>query len=308
MSQQTLEINSVDDHRIFLRQWLTASNIQAKGVIHIAHGMAEHSGRYNETATSFARAGYNVVAHDHRGHGHSANKDALGLYARKNGWHLLKHDMHNVQSYIANEFSTLPVYILGHSMGSFITMAYLMDNPLPLAGTILSGSNFDDVIKFKVLKTIVKGEKLRLSPLGKSAIIEHLSFGSFNRPYEPSVTGFDWLSRDPDTVKAYVEDELSGFFCTCQLWDDLLTGLIHISSEKNIKKIPTDLPIYLFAGTDDPVGNYGKGVQRLAQKMLLTGHSNVSCRLYKGGRHEMLNEINKKEVLGHIIHWLKTQN
>jgi alpha-beta hydrolase superfamily lysophospholipase len=308
MSQQTLEIKSVDDHRIFIRQWLTASNIEAKGVIHIAHGMAEHSERYKETALSLVRSGYHVVAHDHRGHGHSAKKEELGLYAMKNGWSLVKQDMRAVQSYIASEFSDLPVYILGHSMGSFITMAYLMDNPLPLAGTILSGSNYDDIIKYKALKSIVKGEKFRIGPTGKSPIIEHLSFGSFNRPYEPSEKGFDWLSRDPETVKAYLDDDLSGFFCTCQLWDDLLSGLIHISSEKHIKKIPADFPLYLFAGTEDPVGNYGKGVRRLAQKMLSTGHSNVSCRLYPGGRHEMLNEINKKEVLSHIIHWLKAQS
>ncbi len=306
MKQEEISLSAKDGHCIFLRSW-KPSRKKIKAVVQISHGMAEHSERYTETARQLCDAGFMVYAHDHRGHGHSKNDLVSGLYSKKNGWALVKSDLNQVHEYIAENKPDLPLFLLGHSMGSFISMAYLIDFHPNLAGVILSGSNYDKPIKYRVLKPIIKAEKLRLGIEGKSKLIEFLTFGHFNKKVKNPSTPSDWLSRDPNEVNKYLNDEHCGFICTNQLWDDLTDGLIDISSTTRLKDIEANLPIYLFAGAEDPVGDHGKGVRRLVHQLIGSGHTDVTYKLYPNGRHEMLNETNKENVVKDLIDWLTTK-
>lgn len=306
MKQDEIILPAADGHSIFLRRW-KPSRKKPLGIVQISHGMAEHSGRYSDTARQLCAAGFIVFAHDHRGHGHSMNELPSGMYAKENGWSLVKNDLDLVHSHISQEYPKLPLFLLGHSMGSFISMSYLIDYNPKLAGVILSGSNYDHPIRYQALKPIIKAEKIRIGATGKSPIIEFLTFGSFNKGISNPKTHFDWLSRSSSEVDKYINDEACGFTCTNQLWDDLTEGLISISSNKQLREIESSLPIYLFAGCKDPVGENSKGVRRLTHKLISSGHTDVSCKLYPDGRHEMLNETNKAEVVDDLIAWLMTK-
>lgn len=306
MKQEEILLSAKDGHTIFLRSW-KPSRKKPVGVVQISHGMAEHSERYAETAKQLCSAGFIVFAHDHRGHGHSMNGSPAGLYSQKDGWTLVKEDLNQVHEYIADEKPDLPLFLLGHSMGSFIAMAYLIDFHPKLTGVILSGSNYDKPIKYRALKPIIKAEKLRQGNEGRSKVIEFLTFGHFNKDIKNPSTPFDWLSRDPNEVDKYINDEHCGFFCTNQLWDDLTGGLIEISSTTRLKDIEANLPIYLFAGAEDPVGEKGKGVRRLVHQLIGSGHTDVTYKLYPDARHEMLNETNKEEVVKDLTNWLMTK-
>lgn len=303
MKENTFTLEAEDNHAIFIRHWAPSPKAKVKGVIHISHGMAEHSGRYTLTAKAFCQKGFHVYAHDHRGHGLSVGK-LLGHYADADGWDKVVNDFHLVQQKIAVNHSELPKFVLGHSMGSFIAMAYIRKPATHLSGIIVSGSNFDHPARYLALKPVIQAEKLRLGPTGISPIIEYLTFGSFNKPFNPPRTKFDWLSKDTAEVDKYIADPLSGFFCTNKLWEDLVEGLISISTKASFDAIEHKLPVYFFAGNSDPVGQYGKGVGMLAQKFIASAHHDVSLRLYPGGRHEMLNESNASEVINDILAWL----
>jgi alpha-beta hydrolase superfamily lysophospholipase len=304
MTENTFTLVAEDHHTIFVRHWQPAAKTKIKGVIHISHGMAEHSARYTATAHALNKKGFLVYAHDHRGHGHSAS-GILGHYADSNGWKKVVGDFSTVQKHIITAHPELPKFLLGHSMGSFITMAYLRQPVSHLNGVIISGSNFDHPAKYKALKPVIRAEVMRQGATGRSPILEFLTFGSFNKPFDPPRTKFDWLSKDASEVDKYVNDPLSGFFCTNKLWEDLVQGLISISTKASFDAIEHKLPIYFFAGDHDPVGQYGKGVAMLAQRFIASAHQDVSLKLYPGGRHEMLNETNASEVINDIVAWLK---
>ncbi|MCG8612589.1 MAG: lysophospholipase [Pseudomonadales bacterium] len=304
MNNQTAYLDTPDHYKIPLRIWQSSTKGKPKGVLHLSHGMAEHSGRYETFAKALNRSGFHVVAHDHRGHGESIG-DCAGYYSKQNGWDLVTSDIGLVHQFIDQEFPSLPKFAFGHSMGSFILMGYLMRNPdSRLSGIILSGSNYSPPSKYKALQPILKAEKIRLGAQGRSPVIKMLTFGSFNNKFKPSRTEYDWLSRDPAEVDKYIADEQCGFFSTIQLWEDLTAGLSEISRPKSFQKIPSQVPLYLFAGDQDPVGGHGKGVSQLAGRFIFSGHQDVTIRLYHEGRHEMLNETNSKQVIAELIHWL----
>ncbi|QHB29384.1 alpha/beta hydrolase [Pseudomonas monteilii] len=153
-------------------------------------------------------------------------------------------------------------------------------------------------------RQIARLEAWRQGPLGKSALIEWLSFGSFNKAFKPNRTAFDWLSRDPAEVDLYVNDPLCGFRCSNQLWLDLLQGLAQISQPSNLAQIDPNLPMLVIGGECDPV-SAGKRLTHLADALRATGNRNVQLRVYPQARHEVLNETNRDEVTADILGWLE---
>src|SRR5690606_29990385 len=279
-----------DGHLIFVRLW-HPHHLDVKGVIKIAHGMAEHSARYSELAQYLVNAGYAVIAHDHRGHGQSIPQGMAGHYADQNGWELVISDMAAVAAFARAEFPQVPLFELGHSMGSFILQQYLIKEQPPLTGIILSGSNYASPLKYLAARPIAQLECKRQGKHGRSSLIRHLSFGSFNNRFKPARTQFDWLSSVPEQVDAYLQDPLCGFDCTNQLWVDLLGGLIELSRPRAQRRIP-NVPIIILGGMLDPVGQQGQGLKKLAKMLKSTGHDSVELKLYPEGRHEMFNEQN----------------
>ena len=227
----------------------------------------------------------------------------LGHYADTDGWNKVVGDLASLNHHIRQQHPRAPIFLLGHSMGSYIGMAYLMQHSCSLQGAILSGSNYQPLPLYKVAGLIARFERWRLGPTGRSRLIDFLSFGSFNKAFKPNRTGFDWLSRDPAEVDKYVHDPLCGFVCTTQLWCDLMDGFQQITPVHNLAQIDSDLPLLVIGGERDPVSQ-GKRLGDLAGALRSAGIKDVELKIYPEARHELLNESNRDEVTAYLHDWL----
>ena len=301
MTPETFWLDANDRSSLFVNQWLPAGT--PKAIVLLAHGMAEHSGRYSLLGKTLNDAGFGLYAHDQRGHGKTAEQGTLGYFADNDGWCAVVSDVASLAQHIGQTHPGVPIFLLGHSMGSYIAQAYLMHHSASLQGAILSASNFQPVALYRAASLIARFERLRQGPKGRSALIEWLSFGSFNKAFKPNRTPYDWLSRDPAQVDAYASDPLCGFRCTNQLWIDLLGGLQQISKASNLAQIDPGLPLLIMGGACDPVSE-GKRLTDLAKALRNAGNRQLQLNLYPQARHELFNETNRDEVMADVIDWL----
>ena len=302
MKHQPFWLDASDRSRLYVNVWLP--EVEPKAVVMLSHGMAEHSGRYARLGMALGEAGYALYAHDQRGHGKTADQGMLGHYADEQGWAKVVGDLASVTQTIGQRHPDVPVFLLGHSMGSYIAQAYLQHHGAGLQGAILSGSNFQPVALYRGARAIARLERFRQGNTGRSRLIEWLSFGSFNNAFKPARTCFDWLSRDPDEVDKYALDPLCGFRCTNQLWLDMLAGLQQISKRSNLAQIDPGLPLLVIGGECDPVSD-GKRLKDLADALVAAGHQMLQLKIYPQARHELLNETNRDEVTRDLIDWLE---
>ncbi|AZF65693.1 alpha/beta hydrolase [Pseudomonas sp. LBUM920] len=302
MNHCTFWLTANDRSRLYVNQWLPEGETRA--VVMLSHGMAEHSGRYARLAQALCGAGYGLYALDQRGHGRTADEGTLGLYAEKDGWNKVVGDLASLNQHIGQQKPGLPIILLGHSMGSYIAQAYLLHHSASLTGAILSGSNFQPIALYRAAAVIARIERARQGLRGRSALIEFLSFGSFNKAFKPNRTAFDWLSRDPVEVDQYITDPLCGFRCTNQLWIDLLGGLQQISKASNLAQIDPGLPILVMGGECDPVSE-GKRLKSLAYALREAGCQHLQLNIYPQARHEVFNETNRDEVTADVLAWLQ---
>lgn len=305
MKKTQFKLERDRDVKIQVYQWTPDDLKQAKGVLQIAHGMAEHAQRYENFAEFLTAQGYIVYANDHRGHGHSlVAPDDLGYFADENGFDKVVGDMLKLSQHIKHEHSGLPLLLFGHSMGSFLARRYVQFDQSYIDGLILSGTGGDQGVMGKIGRSVAKIEKRRIGKRTPSPLMNKLIFGDYNKKFQPNRTDFDFLSRDDAEVDKYVADDLCGFICTSGFYLDLISGIETISKQENLGYIVTDLPIFFIAGDQDPVGNQGKGVKEVYETYLRHGGQNISLKLYPGARHEILNEINKEEVYEDILNWM----
>ncbi|OIN44905.1 alpha/beta hydrolase [Pseudomonas azotoformans] len=301
MNHSSFWLTANDRSRLYVNQWMPEGPTRA--LVMLSHGMAEHSGRYARLAQTLCDAGYGVYAPDQRGHGRTADEGTLGLYAEHDGWNKIVGDLASLNQHMGQQQPGLPIILLGHSMGSYIAQAYLLHHSASLDGAILSGSNYQPVALYRAARVIARAERLRQGVRGRSALIEFLSFGSFNKAFKPNRTAFDWLSRDPTEVDKYINDPLCGFRCTNQLWIDLLGGLQQISKASNLAQIDPGLPILVMGGECDPVSE-GKRLNSLANALREAGCQHLQLNIYPQARHEVFNETNRDEVTADVLSWL----
>lgn len=306
MKRTTFTYTSTNGTVIFARKWSPIDGSAPKAVIQIAHGMAEHSERYDDFAAFLVKEGYTVYANDHRGHGYTLTSSSnYGYFADENGFDEVADDLLALTKIIEQNHKNIPIFLFGHSMGSFLVRRYIQVAGIKLKGAILSGTAGNPGILGKVGKIIARSEIIKKGKSYPSPLLSDLAFGSHNKSFEPSRTGFDWLSSDNESVDNYIEDSLSGGTCTTGFFYDLFTGLERIHDPKRNALIPKTLPIFIFSGDRDPVGKDGKAVEatfRMYQKLDI---KDVLCKIYKNGRHEMLHEVNKAEVYGDIKNWIE---
>lgn len=308
MISETFTFKGSDEKEIFTNKWFPENTEGIKAVVQIAHGMAEHSDRYSHFAEKLTENNFAVYANDHRGHGKTAGSvENLGIYAETNGWDLVVNDMTRLTSEIKINHPGLPVFLFGHSMGSFLTRDYMFTHGEEIAGVILSGTGGDPGFLANAGIFLSKIESLLRGKSAQSKLMDTLSFGSFNKRFRPNRTDFDWLSSVDEAVDKYISDPYCGTVFKAGFFNDLLKGIKKINKTVNIQKIRKDLPVYLFSGTDDPVGDFTKGVKRVYQSYKKAGLEKLSIRLYENGRHEMLNESNRDEVYSDIINWCNKQ-
>jgi alpha-beta hydrolase superfamily lysophospholipase len=256
-----------------------------RAVVQIAHGMGEHAGRYRRFAGALVAAGYAVYANDHRGHGRTApSSQALGDFGQA-GFAALVSDMAALTRLIMTVHPGCPVILLGHSMGSFAAQLYLLEHASLLGGVILSGSAALD-LRIAARNSLKGG------------------FPGLNAQFEPARTPFDWLSRDTVEVDAYVADPLCGFTLTPASSASMTDSSLQMADVAALKNLPGDLSMYLLTGDSDPVNDNLRWFFPLMERYRQAGLVDVSCHVYGGARHEMLNETNRDEVTTHLIAWL----
>jgi len=302
MSRRDRTLEATDGTSIATYCWAPES---PRGLVQIVHGLAEHAQRYDWLAERLVEAGWAVVAHDQRGHGRTARSDdELGHYADRGGWRKVVEDVRAVRALGREQAPDGPVVLLGHSGGSFVSLSDQVDAPGTVDALALSGSNRMGGALVKAGVWVARLERIRQGPRGKSAIVDHLSFGSFNDAFEPARTPFDWLSRDPEQVDRYVDDPRCGFQCTNQLWIELLETLIDLGRRPRMARLPADLPVYVFGGDRDPVSSQGRGLDALTGQLRAAGLRDVTTKVYPEGRHESFNEVNRADVVADLLAWL----
>lgn len=290
---------------IFTYKWLPEQEKDIKGIVQISHGMAETGARYERFAKFLTENGYAVYVNDHRGHGKTAGSvENVGYLGDNDGFNWLVEDMHQLSGIIKKENPGKPLILLGHSMGSFLSQRYIQLYGDELKGVILSGSNGKQGLLLKLGLLTAKGEIKKIGKKGRSEKLNKMSFGSYNNSFKPSRTDFDWLSRDEKEVDKYIDDPYCGGVFSAQFYYDFLTGLIEIEKSENIEKVPKNLPVYIFSGALDPVGKQGKGVMKLVEAYKKHNIADLRYKLYEGGRHEMLNETNREEVMKDVVDWI----
>ncbi len=302
MQSTTTTVTASDGTALHTHRWLPEG--PPKAVVQIAHGMAEHSARYARLAEALTGAGYAVYAGDHRGHGATASKADHGYFADTDGWDTVVADLRAVTDFAREEHPGLPVFLVGHSMGSFLARAYVIEDSRELAGLVLSGTAGDPGLLGKVGALVAATEARLRGRRHVSTMLDAMTFGQYNAAFKPNRTDFDWLSRDEAEVDLYVADDLCGNTFTSGFFADLLGGLGVINDRRQVARVRRDLPILLVAGDADPVGDKGKGVRAVAEQYQSVGVADVTCTLYPGARHEIFNETNRDEVTADVVRWL----
>ncbi|WP_331552124.1 alpha/beta hydrolase [Acetobacterium sp.] len=278
-----------------------------EGILLIVHGMAEHALRYHEFADFLYEHHFMTVAHDQRGHGKTGiESGTLGFFAEENGWQRVVSDVKELSLLIKKEHPDLPLFILGHSMGSVVTRSCLIEFPELYQGAIVIGTTVGINAVIQKIGSFIAGyEILRHDAKFPSENLAHLSFGSYNKKFAPNRTPYDWLSLSEKNVDDYIKDPLCGFTCSAGFYRDFFNGIHTTSRFENINKMPKDFPIIFLSGSDDPVGNMGKEVKRVHRLTKKSGMTAVELKLYSGLRHEILNENIRVEIYQDILNFCK---
>jgi len=274
-----------------------------RAVLQVAHGMAEHGRRYADFAAAMARAGIAVYAADHAGHGKSAPPERYGFFYAQDGWRRAVEDLHAVRASAEERHPGLPLALLGHSMGSLMARSYIARHGEGLRGVILSGTSGPNPL-LPIGKLLAAIEMRRLPAYLPSRLIDKLVFGAYGKSFAPARTSFDWLSRDPGQVDAYIADPACGFPLTATGYRDVFAGLGEIQAKGWSAGVPAGLPVLLVSGERDPVGGMGKGVRWVEKALRDAGVRDVTCTLYPEARHELLNETNRERVYADLLVWL----
>lgn len=274
-----------------------------KASILILHGMAEHHKRYRLFIEFLLNQDYDVYSYDHRGHGTDKKINELGFFAHENGFELVVSDAISICNYIKDNNRSHKFILFGHSMGSLISRNVIQHFD-SFNGVILCGTTYPS--KFILLpgvfiSAIIKKIK---GPKHKSPFMNNLLFGGKKYTSLTTRTTFDWLTRSNPIVGAYIHDPYCGFICTTSFYHDLIKLTINATKKNLIKQTKRDLPLYIISGDKDPVGGYGKEINKFVSVLKQYEFTNVSSKLYPECRHEILNELNYKEVFSDIQTWI----
>ena len=280
-----------------------------KAYIHIVHGMSDYAARYNDFANWLNEKDYYVYSSDLRGHGKTAGEIAkVGFFSFENGWEKVVKDLECIYAKYHQDRPLLPHVILGHSMGSLLARSLAINYHNVGNAYIFSATSGHPGFKGVGGEPLAKSLGLIYGKKTRSKLLNSLTYADFNKRIKKRKTSKDWLSKDTEIVEAYVNDPYCMQIFTNQFFADLAHGVLLVNNVERMKKMNKKTPILLMSGTDDPVGNYGKGVEEVFQKMKSVGIEDIKMHLFDGGRHEMLNEINRDEVYLFIDNWIKSKN
>jgi alpha-beta hydrolase superfamily lysophospholipase len=286
LEPERFQFTSADGLSIACMKWSGHQNI--RGVVQIAHGLGEHIGRYAELAETLVHGEFVVYGNDHRGHGLTAKPSGSFGEFGLGGFNQLVEDIFSLRVIAKNEHPGKPYILLGHSMGSFAAQQFILDHSHSIDGVALSGSGTLDGL-VRIAQSVSAGE----DPMKLMNVL-----------FEPARTPFDWLSRDNAEVDAFINDPLCFPSLKAGSMESFLDVFLRLADPGEIRKVRGDLPIYIFSGSDDPVGQRLEGVRALIARYRSVGITSISHDFYTGGRHEMLHETNRREVFTNLLVWI----
>lgn len=279
---------------------------QVKSVIQISHGMAEKALRYTPVIEIFVKNGFAVYINDHRGHGKSAHKK-FGYMGEGDVFLKMIRDMRSLNKIIRNEYSKLPIILMGHSMGSFLCQRYIQIYPETIDMLLLSGSSGENQVSISKTGKILS--KIMMSVFGsekEATLIKKIQDMNFNRKSSNKKIKSSWLTTNKEENLKFENSSDMGFEFSTSAYYYLFKGISENFNYNNLKHIPKELPILIFSGDKDPVGDYGKGPIKLEMMYKSLGLNHVHLKLYEGKKHELLNETNREEVIADIIDFVYT--
>lgn len=304
IDRQTERVLSSDGKTmLFLETWRDDA-AEPRAVLQISHGMCEYVGRYDDFARFLAGHGFVVCGNDHLGHGHTAETaDDLGYIAEKDGYRLMVRDLRKVTGLLKERYPSLPFAMLGHSMGSFLARKYAADYQDGVDAYIFEGTDGSNPAG-KAAEAIISAIQLFKGDRHRSPLITKFSFGTYCDRIPEHPTGFEWVTSDPEKLNEYVNDPLCMFTFTLSAYRDLTRCLDEVLEKSWAPKLRKDIPYLVVSGEDDPVGDYGKGVEKVFGMMKDAGCSRAEIRLYPGQRHELHNETGRERFYNETLEWL----
>jgi alpha-beta hydrolase superfamily lysophospholipase len=287
MAPETFCYRSADGTELTGYRWAADEGRTRAGVVVLVHGMGEHLRRYDHVAEALTGRGFVVYGHDHRGHGASMATDDEPGHLGDNGWSALVDDLNLVITRARSDHPGLPVVMVAHSMGSFAAQQFLLDHGADVDAVALTGTAALDLLE----------PALDLS--------SDLDLSAFNAPFQPARTNFDWLSRDESMVDAYLADPLCGFGIDAASAREMFAGARRLADPAEVARTPQGLPLYLAVGSKDPVNGGLTLLWALVDRYRAAGLGDVTVRVYDDARHEILNEVNRAEVIEDLLQWLQ---
>lgn len=285
-------------------RWMPDSENVA-GIVQIVHGMAEYVERYEELAAYLTERGFVVTGEDHLGHGKSVPEGGLqGYFCEQDPATVVVRDVHRLKKMMQELYPGVPYFILGHSMGSFITRNYICRYGTGIDGALILGTGMQSAGLLFASKTVAAIEGAFRGQRHVSRMMDKAAFGACNRRIAEKRTDYDWLSRDAERVDAYIADPDCGFVFTVNGFKTLFELISRAKKPENLRKIPAELPIFMASGAEDPVGNYGKGVEKAYRSLQGVGVRDLTLKLYPEDRHELMNEPDREQVMADIAEWL----
>ena len=281
--------------------------INPKAIIQLSHGMCEYISRYDDFAFFLVDNGYVVCGNDHLGHGETSTANGIdGFFAEEYGDKFVLEDLHTMTSLIKDLYPNLPVILLGHSMGSFFARQYAITYPEDINGLIISGTGGPNPLSSVGLMLTSMLSKIKGATY-RSKFIDNLATGSYYKKIKNANTKYDWISDDKDIIEKYANDSKCTYMFTVSAYHDLMTVLKEVNTQKWADKLDKKMPIYIFSGKSDPVGDCYKGVLKVYQLIKNANVENVTLKGYENGLHEMLNSTNRKQVYNDVLNWINNE-
>ncbi|MCI9574866.1 MAG: alpha/beta hydrolase [Lachnospiraceae bacterium] len=279
---------------------------QIRCILQVVHGMAEYVERYEEFAAYLVERGFVVTGDDHLGHGKSVGEGGKqGYFCERDPATVLVRDVHRLKKLTEELYPGVPYVLMGHSMGSFIARNYLCRYGTGISGAVIMGTGMQPKAVLDMARLVAGIQKFFCGPMHVSRLLDRLAFGGYGKGITDRRTAFDWLSRDRERVDRYIADPMCGFTFTVNGFGALFELVLRLYSPENLAAVPRELPVFMVSGDADPVGDYGKGVRRAYDSLVAAGLTDIRLKLYPGGRHELLNETNRSQVMQDICRWVE---
>ncbi len=302
VKEESFYLNSPSDHQFHVSGYHLEQQ-EAKGIVLVITGMAEHAGRYAHFSHYLANHGYSVYICDHPGQGKTAgDPEKTGIIARQRGWESMLENVRALYTHIRKEQPKTPVFILGHSMGSLLARHFTALYPVYIQGLILSGSFVMPKIRLALALSLIRIKVLFEGHNHKSKWLNWLFYWSFNRHFTSRPTLYEWISSVRHEVRAYQQDPYCGFYLSNGFFKAILKGIAATRKAESLITYRKTLPVLIMSGEEDPVGRFGKDAVKLHKNYFDQNFQNLSLKIFPG-RHELLHEKQKEEVYDYLLNW-----